>query len=73
VGSSGKRTNNEGSNAAGSGALPVHNSKVHRKSGKTAGRSEDLLKTKVKRQKVKITDKKKKTKNTINNNKTNKK
>jgi hypothetical protein len=57
VGSSRKRTNDEGSDAAGSGALPVHSAKVHRKSGKAAGRSEDILKAKVKRQKAKNTKK----------------
>jgi hypothetical protein len=44
VGSSRKGTNDEGSDAAGSGVLPVHNAKVHRKSGKAARRNKDLLK-----------------------------
>jgi hypothetical protein len=62
VGSSKKRTFNEGNNAAGSRTIPVHNAKVHRKSRKAKCGSEDILKretskkAKVKKQK-KITRK----------------
>lgn len=87
MGSSGKGTINEGSDAAGSGVLPVHNAKVHRKSGKAARGNKDLLKAKKakvnpakqksgtaekrRRQKAKITTKKK-NKVSIKNNNSNK-